>query len=64
MDDVLLEAHVERFNEAVRSGDYAPMLEGFAPDAEMAFEGVPAGPFSPQPPNEMTAATRSSVPPV
>ena len=45
MDDALLEAHVERFNEAVRSGDYAPMLAAFAPDAEMVFEGVRAGPF-------------------
>jgi steroid delta-isomerase len=41
---MLLE-HVERFNEAVRSGDYGPMLAAFAPDAEMAFEGVPVGPF-------------------
>ena len=46
MDDTLLEAHVERFNAAVRSGDYAPMLAAFAPDAEMAFEGAPAGPFT------------------
>jgi hypothetical protein len=45
MDEAILVAHVARFNEAVRSGDYAPMLAGFAPDAEMAFEGVPAGPF-------------------
>ena len=41
----MLVEHVERFNEAVRSGDYAPMLAAFAPDAEMAFEGVPVGPF-------------------
>ena len=46
MDDALLEAHVERFNEAVRSGDYEPMLATFAPDAEMAFEGVLPAPSS------------------
>jgi steroid delta-isomerase len=45
MDEAILAAHVARFNEAVRTGDYAPMLAAFAPDAEMAFEGVPAGPF-------------------
>ena len=39
-------AHVERFNDGVRSGDFGPMVEkGFADDAELAFEGVPVGPF-------------------
>ena len=42
---LMLAEHVERFNEAVRSGDYGPMLAAFAPDAEMRFEGVPVGPF-------------------
>jgi ketosteroid isomerase-like protein len=41
----LLEAHVRRFNEAVRSGDSAAMVEGFTPEAEMIFQGVPVGPF-------------------
>jgi steroid delta-isomerase len=41
----LLDEHVKRFNAAVRSGDFAPMLENFADDAEMVFEGVPVGPF-------------------
>ena len=41
----LLREHVERFNAGVRSGDFGPMVDGFAEDAEMAFEGVPAGPF-------------------
>jgi steroid Delta-isomerase len=41
----LLEDHVERFNAGVRSGDFTRMLESFAPDATMAFEGVPVGPF-------------------
>jgi steroid delta-isomerase len=41
----LLDAHVQRFNEAVRSGDFAAMVEGFTPEAEMIFQGVPVGPF-------------------
>jgi steroid delta-isomerase len=41
----LLEDHVERFNEGVRTGDFARMLENVAADATMAFEGVPVGPF-------------------
>lgn len=45
-DDVrLLHDHVVRFNEAVRAGEWETMLELFADDAELAFEGVPAGPF-------------------
>jgi len=42
----LLEDHVERFNEGVRTGDFTRMLENFAEDATMAFEGVPVGPFA------------------
>jgi hypothetical protein len=42
----VLADHVRRFNEAVRSRDFTEMVEGFAPDAEMAFEGAPAGPFA------------------
>ena len=45
LSEELLRSHVERFNEGVRSGDYGPMLEQFADDAELAFEGVPVGPF-------------------
>jgi RimJ/RimL family protein N-acetyltransferase len=41
----VLDDHVRRFNAGVRSGDFAPMLERFAGDAEMTFEGVPVGPF-------------------
>lgn len=41
----MLVEHVERFNEAVRSGDFGAVLAVFAPDAEMAFVGVPVGPF-------------------
>ena len=41
----LLEQHVERFNQGVRSGDFAPMVAAFTEDAELHFEGVPVGPF-------------------
>ena len=33
-------------NECVRSGDWTPLAEWFTEDAELAFEGVPVGPFS------------------
>ncbi len=49
LSEELLRSHVERFNEGVRSGDYGPMLEQFAEDAELAFEGVPLGPFRGKP---------------
>jgi steroid Delta-isomerase len=41
----VLDAHVRRFNDAVRSGEFSEMVGGFAQDAEMVFEGVPVGPF-------------------
>jgi RimJ/RimL family protein N-acetyltransferase len=41
----VLHDHVACFNEGVRSGDFRAMLERFAEDAELAFEGVPVGPF-------------------
>jgi RimJ/RimL family protein N-acetyltransferase len=41
----LLHDHVVRFNEGVRTGDWTPMLERFAEDAELVFEGVPVGPL-------------------
>jgi steroid Delta-isomerase len=41
----LLNQHVDRFNQAVRTGDWEPMVEHFTDDAELRFEGVPAGPF-------------------
>ena len=41
----LFEAHVERFNAGVRSGDFGPMVAAFSHDARLVFEGVPAGPF-------------------
>jgi steroid Delta-isomerase len=42
----LLEEHVERFNAAVRSGDFGPMVAAFSEDAELVFEGIPVGPFA------------------
>jgi steroid delta-isomerase len=41
----LLTDHVARFNAGVRSGDFGPMVDGFTEDAELAFEGIPVGPF-------------------
>jgi steroid Delta-isomerase len=41
----LFHDHVLRFNEGVRTGDWAQMLECFAVDANLRFDGVPAGPF-------------------
>jgi steroid Delta-isomerase len=37
--------HVTAFNKGVRTGNFDAMVERFADDAEMVFEGVPAGPF-------------------
>ena len=45
MSEALLAEHVERFNHGIRSGDWEPMLALFTDDAELVFEGVPAGPF-------------------
>lgn len=56
----LLERHVELFNQAVRRGDFAPMLEQFTEDAELVFEGVPAGPFHGK---DTIAAAYASNPP-
>jgi hypothetical protein len=41
----LLEEHVERYNAGVASGDFGRLVELFADDGELRFEGVPAGPF-------------------
>ncbi len=41
----LLNAHVDRFNSAVVSGDFDEMVGHFTEDATMTFEGVPVGPF-------------------
>ena len=36
----LAERHVARFNDAVRTGDWEPMLSGFSDDATMRFAHV------------------------
>jgi steroid delta-isomerase len=41
----LLADHVTRFNDGVRCGDFESMLELFADDSVLEFEGVPVGPF-------------------
>jgi hypothetical protein len=41
----LLARQVECFNRGVRTGEWAPMLELFAEDAELEFVGIPIGPF-------------------
>jgi ketosteroid isomerase-like protein len=56
----LLERHMELFNRGVRSGDFAPMLEHFTEDAELVFEGVPAGRFRGK---DAIAAAYASNPP-
>jgi hypothetical protein len=42
----LLQEHVERFNDGVRSGDFGPMVAAFSEDAELVFEGIPVGSFA------------------
>jgi steroid delta-isomerase len=37
--------HERVFNDAVRSGNYAPLVEAFADDAVMSFDDLPIGPF-------------------
>lgn len=37
--------HVERFNEAVRTGDWASFASRFTRDATMLFTNLPIGPF-------------------
>jgi steroid Delta-isomerase len=56
----LLEQHVKRFNEGVRTGDFGPMVAAFSHDAEVVFEGIPVGPFSGR---EAIAAAYAQQPP-
>jgi RimJ/RimL family protein N-acetyltransferase len=66
----LLHDHVIRFNEAVRTAEWEPMLDLFTEDAELVFEGVPAGPFrgrdtiaaayAQQPPDDQVVTLRVS----
>ena len=38
--------HIDRFNAAVRTGDWSPLIATLHPDAVMTFAGVPVGPFA------------------
>jgi hypothetical protein len=40
-----LSEYIRRFNLGPERGDWAPMLAHFAPDARLAFEGIPVGPL-------------------
>jgi steroid Delta-isomerase len=42
----VLDDYVARFNSGVRSGDWEPLLELLAPDAELEFVGIPVGPLA------------------
>lgn len=55
-----LDDYVERFNECVRGGDFAGLLELYAEDGELVFVGVPAGPFQGR---EAIAAAYRAQPP-
>jgi steroid Delta-isomerase len=41
----LIDEHVERFNEGVRTGDWSRMLELMTDDVVLEFAGIPVGPF-------------------
>ena len=41
----LLDEHERRFDAAVESGDFGPLVELFASEAELSFAGLPIGPF-------------------
>ena len=56
----LLNQHVDRFNRAVRNGAWEEMTSHFTEDAELRFEGVPAGPFEGR--ETITAAYREQPP--
>ena len=56
----ILERHVRTFNAAVESGDFAPLVDLFAPDARLEFVGVPVGPFDGR---EAIAAAYAAQPP-
>jgi hypothetical protein len=43
--DATAREHCALFNASVRSGDWAPFVATFAPDAHMEFVNVPVGPY-------------------
>ena len=56
----LLHDYVVVHNECVRTGDWKPLAKWFTEDAQLAFEGVPVGPFNGR---EAIAAAYDSRPP-
>jgi len=56
----LLHDYVMVHNECVRTGDWEPLESWFTDDAELAFEGVPVGPFNGR--EEIAAAYRERPP--
>src|SRR5205807_5797700 len=56
----LLHDYVMVHNECVRTGDWEPLANWFTEDAELAFEGVPVGPFDGS--DEIAAAYKSRPP--
>jgi hypothetical protein len=67
----LLDLHVAAFNQGVATGEWEPMVDGFTPDGELVFVGVPAGPFKgrytiaeayrEQPPDDEISVVEASV---
>src|SRR5204862_6723872 len=43
--DAAVREHCTLFNASVRSGDWAPFVATFSPDAHMDFVNIPAGPY-------------------
>jgi ketosteroid isomerase-like protein len=41
----MLERHVGKYNEAVRTSDFGPFLDMYADNAVLSFDDVPVGPF-------------------
>jgi steroid Delta-isomerase len=41
----LLRRYIARLNHGVRSGDFTSMLAELTDDAQLAFQGIPVGPF-------------------
>lgn len=56
----LFHDYVMVHNECVRTGEWEPLGDWFAEDAELAFDGVPVGPFNGR--NEIADAYKSRPP--
>ena len=41
----MLERHVGKYNEAVRTSEFGPFLEMYADNAVMSFDDLPVGPY-------------------